>query len=65
MTQGVDIQEGFEDVVPNNANLVGEALGALLALGYSEKEAESALKKVNRQESVENIIKECLRVLMG
>ena len=36
-----------------------------LALGYSEKEAESALKKVNRQESVENIIKECLRVLMG
>ena len=42
-----------------------EALEALLALGYSEKEAESALKKVNRQESVENIIKECLRVLMG
>ena len=31
----------------------------------NEKEAESALKKVNRQESVENIIKECLRVLMG
>ena len=65
VTQGVDIQEGFEDVVPNNANLVGEALGALLALGYSEKEAESALKKVNKHESVENIIKECLRVLMG
>ena len=37
----------------------------VVALGYSEKEAESALKKVNRQESVENIIKECLRVLMG
>ena len=65
VTQGVDIQEGFEDIVPNNANLVGEALGALLALGYSEKEAESALKKVNKHESVENIIKECLRVLMG
>ena len=63
---GVDIQEGFEDLQPTvNANTVGEALGALLALGYSEKEAESALKKVNRQESVENIIKECLRVLMG
>ena len=59
------IQEGFEDIVPSNANSIGEALGALLALGYSEKEAESALKKVNRQESVENIIKECLRVLMG
>ena len=60
-----EVQEGFEDIVPSNANSIGEALGALLALGYSEKEAESALKKVNRQESVENIIKECLRVLMG
>ena len=29
---------------PSNANTVGEALGALLALGYSEKEAETALK---------------------
>ena len=65
VSEGVDIQEGFEDIVPSNANSIGEALGALLALGYSEKEAESALKKVNRQESVENIIKECLRVLMG
>ena len=65
VSEGVNIQEGFEDIAPSNANVIGEALGALLALGYSEKEAESALKKVNRQESVENIIKECLRVLMG
>ena len=65
VSEGVDIQEGFEDIIPTNANAIGEALGALLSLGYSEKEAESALKKVNRQESVENIIKECLRVLMG
>ena len=65
VTEGVDIQEGFEDIVPSNNNAIGEALGALLALGYSEKEAENALKKVKRQESVENIIKECLRVLMG
>ena len=65
VTQGVDIQEGFEDIIPNNANSVEEALGALLALGYSEKEAENTLKKVNKNESVENIIKECLRVLMG
>lgn len=63
--EGVDIQEGFEDIAPTNSNVIGEALGALLALGYSEKEAEAALKKVNRQESLENIIKECLRVLMG
>ena len=65
ISEGVDIQQGFEDIAPSNSNAIGEALGALLALGYSEKEAESALKKVNRQESVENIIKECLRVLMG
>lgn len=65
VVEGVDIQEGFEDIIPSNANIVGEALGALLALGYSEKEAESALKKVDKTQSVENIIKESLRVLMG
>ena len=65
ISEGVDIQQGFEDIAPSNSNAIGEALGALLALGYSEKEAENALKKVNRQETVENIIKECLRVLMG
>ncbi|WP_370829875.1 Holliday junction branch migration protein RuvA [Clostridium sp.] len=65
VSEGVDIKQGFEDIAPSNSNAIGEALGALLALGYSEKEAESALKKVNREESVENIIKECLRVLMG
>ena len=48
---------GFEDIAPSNSNALGEALGALLALGYSEKEAENALKKVNRKESIENIIK--------
>ncbi len=65
ITEGVTIQEGFEDVAPTNGNSVAEALGALLALGYSEKEAEMALKKVDKHESVENIIKECLKVLMG
>ena len=65
VSEGVDIQQGFEDIAPSNSNAIGEALGALLALGYSEKEDENAIKKVNRQESVENIIKECLRVLMG
>ena len=65
VTEGVDIQQGFEDISQNNINAIGEALGALLALGYSGKEAESALKKVNKKESVENIIKECLKVLMG
>ena len=63
---GVDIQEGFEDLQPMvNTNTVGEALGALLALGYSEKEAETALKQVDKTASLEDIIKDCLKVLMG
>ena len=63
---GVDIQEGFEDLQPTvNANTVGEALGALLALGYSEKEAETALKQVDKTASLEDISKDCLKVLMG
>ena len=63
---GVDIQEGFEDLQPTvNTNTVGEALGALLALGYSEKEAETALKQVDKTASLEDIIKDCLKVLMG
>ena len=63
---GVDIQEGFEDISPSiNVNTVNEALGALLALGYSEKEAETALKQVDKSAAVEDIIKDCLKVLMG
>ena len=63
---GVDIQEGFEDLQPTvNTNTVGEALGALLALGYSEKEAETALKQVDKTASLEDIITDCLKVLMG
>ncbi len=60
--------EGLEEISGDNENYaikMNEALGALLALGYSEKEAELALKKANKEESVENIIKECLKNLMG
>ena len=34
VSEGVDIQQGFEDIAPSNSNAIGEALGALLALGY-------------------------------
>ena len=60
--------EGLEEISGNNESYaikMNEALGALLALGYSEKEAELALKKANKEESVENIIKECLKNLKG
>ena len=65
LVEGIEGQEGFENMDQNYANSVSETLGALLALGYSEKEAESALKKVDKTESLENMIKNCLKVLMG
>ena len=51
----------------DNENIMGlsEALSALLALGYSEKEADAALKSINKDDSVENIIKNALKALMG
>ena len=51
----------------NNDNMmaVSEALSALVALGYSEKEAERAIKAVDRSAGVEDIIKNALKALMG
>lgn len=58
--------DGSFNNAENTCNInLNEALGALLALGYTEKEAESAIKKANKEDSLENIIKGCLRVLMG
>ena len=57
--------DGFVDELDESTNNIAEALGALLALGYSEKEAESALKKIDKTETLENIIKSSLKVLMG
>lgn len=57
--ESIDIQ-GNENIM-----IVSEALSALLALGYSEKEADTALKKVNKEDSVENIIKSALKVLVS
>lgn len=44
---------------------LSEALEALLALGYSEKEAERAVKKVSQEDSIENIIKNSLKFLIS
>ncbi|MBS4804094.1 MAG: Holliday junction branch migration protein RuvA [Clostridium sp.] len=55
----------FMDIASSSAINIAESLSALLALGYSEKEAEAALSKVDKTESIENIIKNCLKVLMG
>jgi holliday junction DNA helicase RuvA len=42
-----------------------EALGALVSLGYSDKEAQNALSSVDKNDSLENIIKKCLKYLMN
>ena len=54
-------EEGYEG--SNTSS--NEALDALLSLGYTEKEARGAIKAVDGKDSVENIIKNCLKYLMG
>lgn len=46
-------------------DMSSEALSALISLGYSEKEANNALKSVNKNNSLEAIIKDCLKFLMN
>lgn len=47
------------------SNNINEALGALMALGYTDKEAQKALAKVDKSLSLEGMIKECLKLLMN
>lgn len=61
----LDDPQNTESGANENVVVLSEALSALLALGYSEKEAESALKNVDKNESIENIIKASLKLLMG
>lgn len=63
LVQG-ELSEISSQGVSVNNNVV-EALGALLALGYTEKEAENALKNIDKTLSLEGIIKEALKILMG
>ena len=56
----MDYREDNKEIVNIN-----ETLGALLALGYTEKEAETALKNVDKSDTIENIIKACLKTLMN
>lgn len=51
--------------VEENTESISEALEALIALGYTEKEAQKALASVSKSDSLENIIKDSLRFLMS
>ncbi len=60
--------EGSQE--PQEGNMVtevvaSEALEALLSLGYTEKEASKTIAKVNLNNSIEQIIKDSLKLLMG
>ena len=66
----INLGEAIQDgVVINSIDIdnekLSEAVGALMALGYSDKEAEKALEKADRSKNVEEIIKQCLKILMG
>lgn len=45
-------------------NISNEALAALMTLGYTEREAKTALKHVEEDQSIESIIKDALKYLM-
>lgn len=61
--------EGTEDEIISSeeqalsGDLTDEAKAALAALGYSAAEVAQTLKKVKAKDSVENIIKEALKIL--
>jgi holliday junction DNA helicase RuvA len=63
------INEGNIEAAVSNANSDGnsdisEALGALMALGYTRQEAVSALKNIDMSNSIEEIVKQSLKSLM-
>ncbi|MBV7275314.1 Holliday junction branch migration protein RuvA [Clostridiaceae bacterium UIB06] len=57
--------ENMEDNIEEKKENVSEALEALVALGYSEKEAQKALEAVDKRDSLESIIKNSLKFLMS
>ncbi|MGL4991195.1 MAG: Holliday junction branch migration protein RuvA [Sarcina sp.] len=61
--ENMDI-EMLEIIAGNNAK-IGEAIEALIALGYTEKEANKIIEKIDINQSIENIIKESLKLLMS
>ena len=64
ISDGINIDDiSIVDNIDNNKII--EVREALLALGYGEKEIEKALKKATLTDTIENIIKEALRLLMN
>ncbi|WP_297517374.1 Holliday junction branch migration protein RuvA [uncultured Clostridium sp.] len=62
-TEGMDIS--MLEAIAGNEARQEEAMEALMALGYTDKEAKKVLEKVDVTQTIENIIKESLRLLMS
>ncbi|MFD3156415.1 Holliday junction branch migration protein RuvA [Haloimpatiens sp. FM7330] len=60
-----DMLQQYDEDKNQNDKIVKEALEALIALGYTEREAKRALNNVDKTEPIENIIKNCLKSLMN
>lgn len=60
-----DFEQNHSEDDNSYSSNISEALAALLALGYTEKEAQRALGSVKQNDSLENIVKNCLKVLMN
>lgn len=62
-----DITDDSEEarIIHDTDKKVAEVMGALISLGYSEKEAERAIKATDKSENLESIIKNCLKFLMN
>ncbi|AEB75733.1 Holliday junction branch migration protein RuvA [Clostridium botulinum] len=55
----------IDNLSKNSTRKYDEALEALIALGFSQKEAEKALKDIDITKGIEEIIKDSLRYLMN
>ncbi|MPQ43027.1 Holliday junction branch migration protein RuvA [Clostridium tarantellae] len=53
------------EIEENYSYKMQEVLAALMALGYTEKEVEKTINKVDKSGSIENMIKESLKLLMN
>lgn len=63
--EDVDMLQGDTIEIDETVGNSSEALEALVALGYSEKEAKKAINTMDKKDSVENIIRNALKFLMG
>lgn len=52
-------------IKPEGSSSLTEASQALIALGYTDKEVEKVLNNINPEDSIENIIKRALKMLMN